>query len=143
VEGRKSKPLPSLDNNYQKAKTGSSLRQKTLSPSLPLYHSSLSRRPRHPSMASTAMSENHANNSLDATSSSAELPNVSVKQYLESIRDTLAERIIVHAKSQVQALMEEFEIEKKSLLEDVEQERVKKGTKKAKISVMKQITVGN
>ena len=94
-------------------------------------------------MASTAMSENHANNSLDATSSSAELPNVSVKQYLESIRDTLAERIIVHAKSQVQALMEEFEIEKKSLLEDVEQERVKKGTKKAKISVMKQITVGN
>ena len=71
------------------------------------------------------------------------LPDVTVKAYLESVRDQLAQRIIEHAQAQVQALMGEFEMEKKSLLEDAEAARRGNNVKRAKPALLskKKITV--
>jgi hypothetical protein len=67
-----------------------------------------------------------SNGSTSELQIASQLPDVTVRAYLESVCETLSNRIVEHARSQIKTLMDEFEAEKKLLLEDAEGEREKR-----------------
>ena len=82
--------------------------------------------PRTPSTtAAHAANANATTTTATTTTTTAptELPDTTVKKYLESVCHGLCERLMDHARQQAKTLMDEFQAEKKLLLEEAEAER--------------------
>ena len=78
---------------------------------------------------------------MENAAANAALPDMTVKAYLESVRDQLAEQIMAHVRTQTKALMEEFEAEKRALLLDAAEAKIAGAgaQKKAKVIVQKKV----